>query len=110
MILLVFLLGLVIGSFLNCVIYRIEKEESILGRSYCPKCGRVLSFFDLFPLFSWLFLKGRCRYCKEKISWQYPLVEFFTGFWFALIFYYFSNTFYLLYLFIISSILIIIFV
>ena len=76
----IFIFGLIVGSFLNCVIWRMSKGESfIFGRSYCPKCKHDLNFFDLFPILSFLFLKGRCRYCKEKISYQYPLVEFFTG-------------------------------
>jgi prepilin signal peptidase PulO-like enzyme (type II secretory pathway) len=81
----VFILGLAVGSFLNCVIYRLETGESFLkGRSYCPHCKHVLSWKDLIPLFSFLSLKGKCRYCKKKISFQYPLVEFFTGILFAL--------------------------
>lgn len=76
----VFLLGLVVGSFLNCVIYRLEKDQSFLkGRSFCPRCKHVLAWQDLVPLLSFLLLGGRCRYCKKKISWQYPLVEFATG-------------------------------
>jgi len=83
----IFILGLIIGSFLNCVIYRLEKEESFLkGRSKCPKCRQELNWKDLIPIFSFLFLKGKCRYCKEPISWHYPLVEFATGLLFVLIF------------------------
>jgi leader peptidase (prepilin peptidase)/N-methyltransferase len=79
-ILLVFIFGLVIGSFLNCAIYRIYKEESFVsGHSYCPHCKHDLGARDLVPLFSFAFLKGRCRYCKAPISWQYPLVELATG-------------------------------
>jgi prepilin signal peptidase PulO-like enzyme (type II secretory pathway) len=81
----VFILGLIVGSFLNCVIYRLETGESFLkGRSYCPHCKHVLAWKDLIPLFSFLILKGKCRYCKKKISLQYPLVELFTGILFAL--------------------------
>ena len=74
------------GSFLNCVIYRLEKKEKITGRSYCPKCSKQLKWYDLFPVLSFLFLGGKCRYCKEKISIQYPLVEMLTGLIFLLIF------------------------
>lgn len=83
----VFLLGLCVGSFLNCVIYRIEQDKSFLnGRSFCPNCKHKLSWKDLFPVFSFLVLGGRCRYCKTKISIQYPLVELATGMIFLLIF------------------------
>jgi prepilin signal peptidase PulO-like enzyme (type II secretory pathway) len=81
-----FLLGLIVGSFLNCVIYRLETGESFLkGRSYCPHCKHVLSWKDLIPIFSFLILKGKCRYCGKKISFQYPLVELFTGILFTLV-------------------------
>ncbi len=83
---LIFLFGLVVGSFLNCLIYRLEINKSVRGFSFCPKCKKRLTTKDLFPLFSFLFLKGRCRYCKEPISIQYPLVEFFTGIIFLLSF------------------------
>lgn len=84
---LVFLLGLIIGSFLNCVIYRLNTEESFLrGRSFCPRCGNILSWQDLIPVLSFLILRGKCRYCHQKISWQYPLVELATGLIFLLIF------------------------
>jgi len=76
----VFIFGLIIGSFLNCVIYRLEKDKKITGRSFCPKCKHKLSWLDLFPVFSWIFLGGKCRYCSKKISIQYPLVELATAF------------------------------
>jgi len=85
--LLVFIFGLVVGSFLNCVIYRLEVGGSFLkGRSFCPHCKHILSWQDLIPVFSFLFLKGKCRYCSQKISLQYPLVEIATGLLFLLIF------------------------
>lgn len=71
------------GSFINCLAWRLYKEETILGRSYCPKCLKQLNWFDNIPLFSFLMLKGKCRHCSQKISWQYPLVEFITGLLFA---------------------------
>jgi len=84
--LVIFLFGLIVGSFLNCVIYRLEIGESFLkGRSYCPHCKHILSWQDLIPIFSFLILKGRCRYCHQKISWQYPLVEISTATLFLLI-------------------------
>jgi leader peptidase (prepilin peptidase)/N-methyltransferase len=112
----VFLLGLAVGSFLNCVIYRLETGQSFLrGRSSCPHCRHMLSWQDLIPLLSFFILKGKCRYCQKPISFQYPLVELATGFVFLLIFH-LQPTFALsqfittLYLFIISPFLIIIFV
>lgn len=72
----VFIYGLIIGSFLNVLIYRIPKKENfITTRSHCMNCGYALQWYDLVPLFSYLFLRGRCRKCKEKISIQYPLIE-----------------------------------
>lgn len=80
-------LGLAIGSFLNCLIWRIYKNESILGRSACPHCLKKISWYDNIPLLSFLLLKARCRNCQKKISWQYPLVEFFTALLFVLVFF-----------------------
>ncbi len=83
----VFLVGTSFGSFLNCIIYRLEKQQKPSGRSYCPKCKHTLSHKDLVPLFSYILLKGGCRYCNKKISLEYPLVEFFTGVLFVITFY-----------------------
>lgn len=80
------LLGLIIGSFLNCLVWRIYKEEGMTGRSYCPKCTKQIAWYDNIPLLSFIILRGRCRHCQEKISWQYPLVEFFTSLLFTLSF------------------------
>ncbi len=82
----IFLFGLVVGSFLNVLILRVPVKESLLKRSHCTGCGHTLSWYDLFPLFSFLLLKGRCRYCNRKISWQYPMVEFFNGLFWVLTF------------------------
>jgi prepilin signal peptidase PulO-like enzyme (type II secretory pathway) len=82
-ILIFFILGLIIGSFLNVVVYRLNLAESILGRSYCPHCKGKIRWYDNIPLLSFIVLKFQCRNCKKKISWQYPLVEFFTGIAFA---------------------------
>lgn len=77
--------GLIIGSFLNVVIYRVPRGESIaFPGSHCPQCGHVLRAWELVPVISFLFLRGHCQVCKEKISWRYPLVELLTG---ALFFY-----------------------
>jgi len=70
------LLGIVVGSFLNVCIYRIPKKEDIaVERSHCMHCGHVLQWYELIPLFSFLIQGGKCRSCKKKISWQYPIVE-----------------------------------
>lgn len=92
MVVLFFVLGLVVGSFLNSLIYRLEKKESIVKkRSYCPFCKKSLSWFELIPLMSFIFQKGKCRKCKKKISLQYPLVELVTGIIFVLIGIYFFD-------------------
>lgn len=76
----IFLFGADVGSFLNVLIDRLPKGEQVIkGRSYCDRCHHKLSWTDLFPLFSWIALGGRCRYCHSPISVQYPLVELFTG-------------------------------
>lgn len=76
---LVFILGLSVGSFVNAYEYRIREKKSIHGRSFCPHCKHQLAWYDLFPLFSFALLGGKCRYCGKKISWQYPIVELLTG-------------------------------
>jgi leader peptidase (prepilin peptidase)/N-methyltransferase len=78
-VILIILIGLALGSFLNVCIYRIPLKKSILfPGSFCPKCGTKIRFRDNIPLLSFILLKGKCRKCKNKISWQYPLVEFIT--------------------------------
>jgi prepilin signal peptidase PulO-like enzyme (type II secretory pathway) len=118
----VFLFGLIVGSFLNCVIYRMGLQEDLSegrprrkaasflrGRSYCPKCKHTLGWADLIPIISYIMLAGRCRYCKKSISLQYPLVELATGLAFLAVFNpdHATRTGYL---FLISCFLIIIFV
>lgn len=76
----VFLLGLCVGSFLNVIIFRLRSNEQWQkGRSHCVSCNAVLSIRDLIPLISFILLKGRCRYCKTVLSWQYPFVELATA-------------------------------
>jgi len=78
------LIGLLIGSFLNVVIYRLPHGETIVsGRSHCPACGHNLSALDLVPVFSFLLLGRRCRYCKAPISWRYMIVELTAGLFFT---------------------------
>jgi leader peptidase (prepilin peptidase)/N-methyltransferase len=85
---LVTLFGLLFGSFLNVLIFRIPKEESVVfPSSHCPKCNSDLKWWHNIPLFSWLFLRGKCAFCKEKISFQYPLVELTSALLFALAYY-----------------------
>ena len=72
--------GLIIGSFLNVCIYRIPRKENIaIGRSHCTNCNTIIKWYDLIPVLSYLILMGKCRYCKEKISLQYPCIEFING-------------------------------
>ncbi len=79
------LFGLIVGSFLNVVILR-RGVQGLGGRSACPRCGHGLAWYDLVPVFSWLSLRGRCRYCASAVSVQYPLVEAATGLLFAALF------------------------
>lgn len=81
-----FLFGACIGSFLNVVIYRYNTGMSLNGRSQCFSCGRRLAWFDMFPIMSFLVYRGRCRKCKSKISWQYPVIEFVTALLFLAIY------------------------
>jgi len=86
-----FLLGLVLGSFLNVVIYRLPRRESLVRPgSHCPGCGGPISWFDNVPVVSWLALRGRCRACGVRIPVRYPLVEGITGVAFALAFWRFG--------------------
>ena len=85
--LIIFLYGIVIGSFLNVCIYRIPLGQSLSKeRSHCMSCGYQLRWFDLVPLFSWLALGGKCRKCKAPISPQYPIIEGVNGVLYLLIF------------------------
>jgi leader peptidase (prepilin peptidase)/N-methyltransferase len=71
--------GLVIGSFLNVVIWRVPNKKSLLPGSACPRCGAKITAWQNIPVVSWLLLRGRCHNCKEPISMRYPLVELGTG-------------------------------
>lgn len=86
----IFSLGTIIGSFLNVVIFRFNTGKTIVkGRSICMTCNRTLRWYELIPIFSYLIQLGKCRRCAEKISHQYPLVEFITGLMFVLVAYHF---------------------
>lgn len=84
-----FILGTVIGSFLNVVVYRYKTGMTLGGRSKCFTCSRTLTWVELFPILSFLIQRGACRKCKSKISWQYPLVEALAGLLFILVIYFF---------------------
>jgi prepilin signal peptidase PulO-like enzyme (type II secretory pathway) len=74
------LLGLLVGSAINAVVWRLHVGKSwVRGHSMCPDCEHWLAAKDLVPVFSWLALRGHCRYCKKPISWQYPAVELLTA-------------------------------
>jgi len=84
-----FIIGAFIGSFLNVVIIRLPERRSIFReRSACMKCKAILKPLDLIPILSFFILKGRCRSCKESISWQYPIIEFLSGAVFVFVGYY----------------------
>jgi leader peptidase (prepilin peptidase) / N-methyltransferase len=90
---LVFVFGLIVGSFLNVVIYRVPRGESIVKpRSRCPGCGHEIREYDNIPVISWLVLRGRCRDCHEPISARYPAVELFTGLIFLVMALHFGTT------------------
>lgn len=80
-----FLLGLVLGSFLNVCIARLPEHESLWKpRSHCRSCGATIAWYDNLPVLSWVLLRGKCRRCGAAISWRYPAVEIAVGLWFAL--------------------------
>ena len=107
MTLLIFIYGLLIGSFLNVLIYRIPKEESIIfPGSHCPICNHKLSWYDNIPLFSYLFLKGKCRYCNTGISLQYPLIELLNAITYLILYFYFGFSLTFIFYAIVSSVLI----
>lgn len=84
----VFIIGICWGSFANVLIDRGQKGKSISGRSKCDYCHYKLKWFDNIPILSFLVLKGKCRKCKKKLSWQYPVVEFLTGILFVIVFWF----------------------
>lgn len=107
----VFLVGLAIGSFLNVVIFRIDDLKSILKtRSKCLHCQEEIKWYDLIPFVSFVFLKGRCRNCGKEISWQYLLVELGTASLFLLFYFQYQLSWTLVYFCFVFAILIVIFV
>ena len=104
-----FILGISFGSFYNLLGLRIVNKESIIKpRSHCDKCGHVLAWYELIPIFSFIFLKGRCKNCKTKLSYLYLFSEFFCGVLFAISFYSFGFTPNLIISLVLSSLLIIV--
>src|SRR3989338_5797513 len=90
----VFVLGSIVGSFLNVCIHRMPRSESVVWpRSHCPKCQKRIPGYDNIPFISFAILKGRCRFCKEKISLRYPSVELITALVFLLFFYRYGLTY-----------------
>lgn len=86
--LLIFIIGTLFGSFYTLAVYRIPKRQDIVHtHSYCPNCNHKLGFFDLIPIFSYLFLWGKCRYCKEKIRPRYLILEILSGILFVILAY-----------------------
>lgn len=84
-----FVLGAIIGSFLNVVALRYNSGMTIQGRSKCFSCDKKLSWYELIPVLSFMWQKGKCSGCKSKISWQYPIIETVAGIIFVAIFYYY---------------------
>jgi leader peptidase (prepilin peptidase)/N-methyltransferase len=104
-----FMLGAVVGSFLNVCIYRLPKDESIVfPPSRCPGCGKNIRWFDNIPIISWLVLRGRCRSCSASISLQYPLVELTNGLLSLALFMRFGPTLAFLILFLFCSAMVVI--
>lgn len=109
LLLFIFCIGAVIGSFLNVVILRAFSGESIvMPPSKCPKCGNRLKWWHNIPILSYILLRGKCYFCNEKISIQYPIVEFITGVFFVLVFLKYGISVETIFGFIIASLLIVI--
>src|SRR5512133_1259927 len=71
----IFCLGAALGSFANVFVIRLQRKETLMGRSHCMYCKKTLQSGDLIPIMSWFLLGGKCRYCRKSIHWQYPVVE-----------------------------------
>lgn len=90
----VFIFGSITGSFLNVCVHRMPLGESVVWpRSHCPKCKKRIPGYDNIPFISFILLKGRCRFCKERISWRYPLIELLTALSLVALFYRYGLTF-----------------
>lgn len=103
-----FVIGTIMGSFFNVIGHRLSKNESaIKPRSHCEFCGHILAWYELIPIISFLIQGGKCRKCRAKLSWWYPLIEIITGLFFVGCYLYYGFTYDLLLALIISSVLII---
>lgn len=103
-----FVIGTIMGSFFNVIGHRLSKNESaIKPRSHCEFCGHILAWYELIPIISFLIQGGKCRKCRAKLSWWYPLIEIITGLFFMGCYLYYGFTYNLLLALIISSVLII---
>ena len=103
-----FVIGTIMGSFFNVIGHRLSKNESaIKPRSHCEFCGHILAWYELIPIVSFLIQGGKCRKCRAKLSWWYPLIEIITGLFFVGCYLYYGFTYDLLLALIISSVLII---
>ena len=105
-----FFFGVVIGSFLNVVIYRLHTNKSLSGRSHCLSCGHTLAWHDLLPLVSYLILRGRCRYCKAQITARYFIVELLTGLLFVSVVFIGATLWEVLFWWLIMSVLVVVLV
>jgi leader peptidase (prepilin peptidase)/N-methyltransferase len=107
----IFVFGLMIGSFLNVLILRMDELKTIVfERSHCPKCKKTIAWYDLVPFLSFVLLKARCRNCNEKISWQYPLVEVGTALLFTFLYLNKGFGYELLFYAVVFSLLVVLFV
>ena len=89
----IIVIGALWGSFANVCIYRLPLEKGVVsGRSYCPKCKKQISWYDNIPIFSYLFIQGKCRKCKKTISIQYPLVELLSVLSFVIVYFFYGIT------------------
>lgn len=105
----IFILGLIVGSFLNVCIYRLPRNVSIISPpSSCPACNTPIKPYDNIPVLSYIFLRGKCRKCREKISMRYPVVELLNGIFYAAVFYFFGLGWHLPFLLFFSSAMIVI--
>ena len=96
---LIFLFGVILGSFANVCIYRLPRDKQIIsGRSYCPRCKKKIKWYDNLPLISYIFLNAKCRNCDKSISVRYLIVELITGISFLLIFLSFKNLYTIIFL------------
>ena len=89
----IIIMGGLWGSFANVCIYRLPQHKGVVaGRSYCPKCKKQISWYDNIPILSYLFIQGKCRKCKKKISIQYPLVELLSVLSFVVVYFFYGIT------------------